>query len=601
MFAQTYMSNIDQSNTTEALQSIIDCLKTEHKDLSKIRVDLSANVQKSRLVDEAKKLWHGYDEARLSYRQALVNARELVDKSPQKYMGVDIGTFFFCREKDALFSWSEEHNDFTNLVKFTDTVKLSLFENEIVESAHTKAVDVIKTLMKIIKRAEKLGMDKEQVAEVIKLLIKERIPNQYEAIAEVTNPNKLFDIALTLEHHLKRPAAILGLIRSIARKPDETIGAVLNRASALLTEYFQSAKPYQTLDESRNDAEREAKRMARFFIEPPLNDELKKFGQLMTKQNKSVTLTEVIQFIEQAEITDVDKFGLKSTKTAVAYTEQNVIANVHDIHTRSKGPPPERELPKKWDRGRERTRSKNQEYNRYTSSESRSTSPTSHSKQNQYDKQYSKYQSKHRSPYQSPYRSSSNESNNGRHTDHGKSRSHRQNTSKDRYKYYEKDSKKQYQYSQNDNRRHSSRSSSKEKYPSSKTHKSYYYQKQSYSKEKPVKNMDDSRKGLSRSNSRERTNDAFKQRSVRAGSPLTGSSRSVSPQTKGCRRCLSQNHETKQCFRYKETTETECEKCHQGKHHHTVCRTRRPQENKLSRARSPSVTGVRNFPKGSRK
>ena len=45
MFAQTYMSNIDQSNTTEALQSIIDCLKTEHKDLSKIRVDLSANVQ----------------------------------------------------------------------------------------------------------------------------------------------------------------------------------------------------------------------------------------------------------------------------------------------------------------------------------------------------------------------------------------------------------------------------------------------------------------------------------------------------------------------------------------------------------------------------
>ena len=132
MFAQTYMSNIDQSNTTEALQSIIDCLKTEHKDLSKIRVDLSANVQKSRLVDEAKKLWHGYDEARLSYRQALVNARELVDKSPQKYMGVDIGTFFFCREKDALFSWSEEHNDFTNLVKFTDTVKLSLFENEIV-------------------------------------------------------------------------------------------------------------------------------------------------------------------------------------------------------------------------------------------------------------------------------------------------------------------------------------------------------------------------------------------------------------------------------------------------------------------------------------
>ena len=94
-------------------------------------------------------------------------------------MGVDIATFFFCREKDALFSWSEEHNDFTNLVKFTDTVKLSLFENEIVESAHTKAVDVIKTLMKVIKRAEKLGMDKEQVAEVIKLLIKERIPNQY--------------------------------------------------------------------------------------------------------------------------------------------------------------------------------------------------------------------------------------------------------------------------------------------------------------------------------------------------------------------------------------------------------------------------------------
>ena len=85
-------------------------------------------------------------------------------------------------------------------------------------------------------------MDKEQVAEVIKLLVKERIPNQYEAIAEVTNPNKLFDIALTLEHHLKRPAAILSLIRSIARKQDDTIGAILNRASALLTEYFQSAK-----------------------------------------------------------------------------------------------------------------------------------------------------------------------------------------------------------------------------------------------------------------------------------------------------------------------------------------------------------------------
>ena len=69
------MSNIDQSNTTEALQSIIlDCPKTEHKDLSKIRVDLSANVQKSRLVDEAKKLWQKYNDARLSYRQALVNA-----------------------------------------------------------------------------------------------------------------------------------------------------------------------------------------------------------------------------------------------------------------------------------------------------------------------------------------------------------------------------------------------------------------------------------------------------------------------------------------------------------------------------------------------
>ena len=92
-------------------------------------------------------------------------ARPCRQITPKIYRG-DIATFFFFKEKDALFSWSEEHNDFTNLVKFTDTVKLSLFENEILESAHNKAVDVIKTLIKIIKRAEQLGMDKEQVAEV---------------------------------------------------------------------------------------------------------------------------------------------------------------------------------------------------------------------------------------------------------------------------------------------------------------------------------------------------------------------------------------------------------------------------------------------------
>ena len=546
MLAVDYVNAQEGSNQTNAILSIVDELKDTHPNLrSKIdNVAIPATVYRQKQVQKVKTAWTRYKNTTLTKKQAMLRMRKAIEEDPAKYSSIDGMAHFFCEEGLATYAYNATDGEYSDLVQYCDPIKLDMFKNHIAESAHTGALDILQTTENFLTQGEKIGLSLEQLGTMLQLLIKEKIPTEYESVSKLQKPVRIFETVIDMVDHYRRPSNILQLIRAVKRDVGEPIAKPLNKTKALLIEYYSVERANQTYEQNENDAEKETKRNIKHFVEKGTWNQIKKFTDLQYKSNKRVTLNSLIQFVEQVELHDSGQYALVSSKTANQYEHVTLQTNTvtaskqrHRYDTRSQGPPPYsgKTLPgRKTRRDRGHTRRQAERYS--SSSGSRSPSPTyvtRPSRRRQDSDSLPELTASSRSSSASSVQSDTGDRNKGQPVNRSRN-----------------------------NRRQTPRPTRR--------------------RDQKTKATDAADQGKS-----EKTSDKGVSKRRNPGSPATssGSARSQSPDSaESCQRCFSVNHRTKDCQRYKSTAPQMCFRCHNGFHFRDECRTKqevRPREKSM--------------------
>ena len=560
MLALEYVNAQEGSSQTNAILSIVDELKDTHPNLkSKIdNVAIPATVYRQKQVEKVKTAWTAYKNTTLTKKQAMLRMRKAIEEDPTKYASIDGMAHFFCEEGLATYAYNARDGEYSDLIQYSDPIKLDMFKNHIAESAHTGALDILQTTENFLVQGEKIGLSLDQLGTMLQLLIKEKIPTEYESVSKLQKPVRIFETVIDMVDHYRRPSNILQLIRAVKRDIGEPIAKPLNKTKALLIEYYTVERANQTYEQNENDAEKETKRSIKYFVEKPTWNQIKKFTDLQYKSNKRVTLTSLIQFVEQVELHDSGQYALLHPKTANQYEHVTVQTNTiiadkpkHRYDTRSKGPAPYsgRTLTgRKTRKDRGQTRRPAERYS--SSSGSRSPSPT------YVPRPVRRRQDSDSLPELTESSRSSSASSLLSDTEN-RNKNHPVNEPRA-------------------NRRQTPR---------------------------PARRRDQKKTvpDATKHEKDDKTSDKRMAKRRNPGSPATssGSARSQSPEKiESCQRCLSANHRTRDCQRYKSTAPQMCFKCRSGFHFRDECRTKqevRPREKSMDNKRVSDFRKGRQF------
>ena len=546
MLAADYVNAQEGTLQTNAILSIVDELKDTHPNL-KAKIDnvaIPATVYRQKQVEKVKNAWTGYNNTTLTKKQAMLRMRKAIEDDPTKYTSIDGMAHFFCEEGLATYAYNAKDGEYSDLIQYCDPIKLDMFRNHIAESAHTGALDILQTTENFLKQGEKIGLSLDQLGNMLQLLVKEKIPTEFESVSKLQKPVRIFETVIDMVDHYRRPSNILQLIRAVKREIGEPIAKPLNKTKALLIEYYSVERANQTYEQNENDAEKETKRNIKHFVEKCTWNQVKKFIDLQYKSNKRVTLNSLIQFVEQVELHESGQYSLMSPKTANQYEHVTLQSNTvtanktkHRYDTRSQGPAPYsgRQLPNRKTRS-DRGQMRRPRGRDGSSSGSRSPSPTvrpRHVRRRQDSDSLPELTASSRSSSASSLPSDNDT----------KSRGHTSNKSRVTRRQTPGPQRRRGQRGQDNGTM------------------------------EPEKGDKRSAKGAVRRRNQ--------------GSPATssGSARSPSPEPdESCRKCFSTNHHTNECPRYKNTAPNMCFKCHNGFHFRDECRTKietKPREKSM--------------------
>ena len=141
---------------------------------------------------------------------------------------------------------------------------------------------------------------------MFQLLLKEKLLSEYESISKLQDP--------AMVDHYRRPNNILQLIRAVRREVGDPIAKPINKTKALLIKFYSVERPNQTFTQNESDAEKEAKRSIKHFVERGTWDQVKTFIYLQYKAGKKVDLTDMVQFLEQVKLHKSGQYSLRRAR-----------------------------------------------------------------------------------------------------------------------------------------------------------------------------------------------------------------------------------------------------------------------------------------------
>ena len=175
-----------------------------------------------------------------------------------------------------------------DLVQFYDPIKLDRFPNHIAESPQTRVLNILQTTENFLTQGEAIGLWNEQLAQMFQLLIKEKLPSKYKSISKLQDPARVFETVIDMVNHYRRPNNILQLIRAVRREVGDPIAKPVNKTKALLIKFYSVERPNQTFTQNESDAEKEAKRSIKHFVEKGTWDQVKTFIDLQYKASTNM-------------------------------------------------------------------------------------------------------------------------------------------------------------------------------------------------------------------------------------------------------------------------------------------------------------------------
>ena len=194
------------------------------------------------------------------------------------------------------------------------------FEKYIVYGTHSKAIHLLATLQKFIRRAEDLGLTRESFTEILRELIVTYLPEHSSVISFLNTPHEVFKAIVNTVNYDTLKEQVHKAIKKIKREVGESIELPLGIYRSLIIEASMLENPKAKERDVVKKADKACTKTAMHLVEPNLAKEIEhvKTLFLVNLPDKKFEYSELIAFVNKAE--QKEQYRLKSTKQLVDKT-----------------------------------------------------------------------------------------------------------------------------------------------------------------------------------------------------------------------------------------------------------------------------------------
>ena len=125
---------------------------------------------------------------------------------------------------------------------FEGEITAALYEPEVIEDPLTGSISLQGTLVNFIKKAEKLGLNREGFDKLVKLFVKNKLPSSYGAIRRLEG-KALFDAVLALSSYTTMVNDLVRKLETITREPGVGAETALFEVKSVASEIIRLSIP----------------------------------------------------------------------------------------------------------------------------------------------------------------------------------------------------------------------------------------------------------------------------------------------------------------------------------------------------------------------
>ena len=193
--------------------------------------------------------------------------------------------------------------DYDQPLQFTGKIELRLIEDCIMISPLTRIVDINKTLKKVLIKGAKFGWTRMNIGTLLKLFVKEHLSINYTCLAYLEDPTEIWEAVSSLIDFSSAESTILQAMKALTRKKSHGIATVVGAYKSLSFDLHEIKSPYATKVDCLKEADKDAVKICKYFIEPNLSSLLKGItDKIKYEEKRKITLDEMTELINRYEL-----------------------------------------------------------------------------------------------------------------------------------------------------------------------------------------------------------------------------------------------------------------------------------------------------------
>ena len=195
-------------------------------------------------------------------------------------------------------------------IQYDSPIEWVTFSKEVHWNPYTKQVDLHRTLGNLLTRCQKVGCNRQQCTEVLKLMVENHFPTYYNALSYTDDPNTVWELILGMLDYSAHLTKVKTWMKSIKRRLGQGVNEPVQEYTNLIREILNIQSPYATDEENREVALKEAAKSIKHFVTKACWAQVKALKErYFQKHRQHMTLEELFNFVTFCE----NEPGMKPT------------------------------------------------------------------------------------------------------------------------------------------------------------------------------------------------------------------------------------------------------------------------------------------------
>ena len=221
----------------------------------------------------------------------------------------------------------------TEPLVYPHEIEWAHFTKYVKRNPFSKTVDLHRTLMKFMEVGKQKGLTRQNLMELIKLMLFHERPENYTSVSMCEDPYRVFEVTLGLIDYASHLSKLRVALKKVARRPEECVHTAVWQYSSIVQELLQVQTPDSTEAQNEELANKEAARAIKNFVTPEMWHEVGLFKRIYTQQhgNETCPLQELFDFINTTEDED-PKMRPKTTLTMSSNVQVDLFLTEQSRH-----------------------------------------------------------------------------------------------------------------------------------------------------------------------------------------------------------------------------------------------------------------------------